>query len=152
MVSANLESIEIMIRSIVFGVITTIGLTIASTLSDCPGYKASNVTRGASYLTADLGLAGTPCNIFSDDVADLKLTVEYQTGEFLRILTVCFKMPMPDVADETETRDYMSRFTTRPKMSIKSKNRFSRGRRVNRQPHQRQQSNFLWLKTHFHSP
>lgn len=46
----------------------------------CPGYKASNVHEGASSLTADLALAGKPCNIYGSDLENLKLLVEYQTG------------------------------------------------------------------------
>lgn len=47
----------------------------------CPGYKASNVQKSARSLTADLTLAGAPCNSYGKDVEDLKLLVEYQTGE-----------------------------------------------------------------------
>lgn len=50
-------------------------------LSDCPGYAASNVVKTDSSLTADLTLAGTACNVYSDDLKDLKLLVEYQTSE-----------------------------------------------------------------------
>lgn len=47
----------------------------------CPGYAASNVIEYNSGLTADLTLAGTACNVYSDDIKDLKLVVEYQTSE-----------------------------------------------------------------------
>jgi alpha-glucosidase len=46
----------------------------------CPGYAASNVETTDSSLTADLKLAGTACNIYSDDLLELKLLVEYQSG------------------------------------------------------------------------
>lgn len=46
----------------------------------CPGYKASNVREGVNSLTADLSLAGKPCNTYGTDLKDLKLLVEYQTG------------------------------------------------------------------------
>jgi len=46
----------------------------------CPGYEASNVVETDSGLSADLTLAGTACNVYSDDIKDLKLVVEYQTG------------------------------------------------------------------------
>jgi len=49
--------------------------------ADCPGYKASNVVRSDSGVTADLTLAGTECNIFGKDLHDLKFEVAYQTGE-----------------------------------------------------------------------
>jgi alpha-glucosidase len=47
----------------------------------CPGYAASNVVKTDSSLTADLTLAGEACNVYSDDLKDLKLVVEYQTSE-----------------------------------------------------------------------
>ncbi|KAL5118895.1 hypothetical protein ACEQ8H_003218 [Pleosporales sp. CAS-2024a] len=51
----------------------------------CPGYAASNVTKTDSSLTADLTLAGTACNVYSDDITHLKLVVEYQTNERLHV-------------------------------------------------------------------
>ncbi|RAH86113.1 alpha/beta-glucosidase agdC [Aspergillus japonicus CBS 114.51] len=53
---------------------------------DCPGYKASNVKKGANSLTADLTLAGSPCNSYGTDLRDLKLLVEYQTDERLHVI------------------------------------------------------------------
>lgn len=50
-------------------------------LSSCPGYKASNVQKTSSGLTADLTLAGAPCNAYGKDLQDLTLSVEYQTGK-----------------------------------------------------------------------
>jgi alpha-glucosidase len=47
---------------------------------DCPGYAASNVVKTDSTLTADLTLAGDACNVYSDDIKNLKLVVEYQTS------------------------------------------------------------------------
>ena len=52
----------------------------ASDLSQCPGYTASNIQQTSSGLTADLTLAGEPCNVYGTDLRDLTLTVEYQTG------------------------------------------------------------------------
>lgn len=57
----------------------------SSSLDDCPGYKASNVQNDGSRVTADLTLAGTACNVYGDDLTDLKLEVEYQTGTLTRI-------------------------------------------------------------------
>lgn len=51
-----------------------------SNLDSCPGYKASNVQQTSNGLTADLTLAGYPCNVYGKDVQDLTLLVEYQTG------------------------------------------------------------------------
>lgn len=53
----------------------------AADASSCPGYKASNVKTSSSGLTADLTLAGKACNVYGNDIKDLTLTVEYQTGE-----------------------------------------------------------------------
>jgi alpha-glucosidase len=49
----------------------------------CPGYAASNVVNDGSKLTADLTLAGPACNLYGQDLTDLKLEVEYQTGEHM---------------------------------------------------------------------
>ncbi|OJD33657.1 alpha-glucosidase [Diplodia corticola] len=51
----------------------------------CPGYTASNVVDAGTTLTADLSLAGAPCNAYGDDLTDLKLTVEYQTANRLHV-------------------------------------------------------------------
>ena len=56
------------------------GSSSSDPLSACPGYAASNVQKTDSGLTADLKLAGAACNAYGDDLTDLKLTVEYQTG------------------------------------------------------------------------
>ncbi|KAI9932221.1 hypothetical protein ASPWEDRAFT_110472 [Aspergillus wentii DTO 134E9] len=52
----------------------------------CPGYKASNVQEGSNSLTADLTLAGNPCNTYGTDLKNLKLLVEYQTDERLHVM------------------------------------------------------------------
>ncbi|KAL6237761.1 hypothetical protein BDW75DRAFT_237994 [Aspergillus navahoensis] len=52
----------------------------------CPGYKASHVNQNGHTLTADLTLAGKPCNTYGTDLKDLKLLVEYQTYERLHIM------------------------------------------------------------------
>ncbi|KAK1139361.1 hypothetical protein N8T08_000812 [Aspergillus melleus] len=53
---------------------------------DCPGYKASNVREKGNSLTADLTLAGKPCNSYGTDLKHLKLLVEYQTDERLHVM------------------------------------------------------------------
>jgi alpha-glucosidase len=55
-------------------------LTRRAEIESCPGYTASNVVSTESSLTADLTLAGDACNAYSEDIKDLKLLVEYQTG------------------------------------------------------------------------
>jgi alpha-glucosidase len=49
---------------------------------ECPGYKASNVVRSNSRLTADLILAGRECNLYSQDLKELKFVAEWQKGTF----------------------------------------------------------------------
>lgn len=50
--------------------------------ADCPGYKASNVKKTESALTADLTLAGPECNIYGNDLHDLKFVAEYESGSY----------------------------------------------------------------------
>jgi len=53
----------------------------AAPIENCPGYRASNVAQTDAGLTADLSLAGAPCNTYGTDLTDLKLEVQYQTGK-----------------------------------------------------------------------
>jgi hypothetical protein len=46
----------------------------------CPGYAATNVHTTATGLTADLSLAGPACNVYGNDVKDLRLLVNYDSG------------------------------------------------------------------------
>ena len=48
---------------------------------DCPGYKASNVEKTDGGITADLTLAGVGCNVYGNDLQDLKFEASYQTGK-----------------------------------------------------------------------
>ncbi|EPQ50643.1 alpha-glucosidase [Gloeophyllum trabeum ATCC 11539] len=48
-------------------------------LDACPGYTAENVAINGSTLTADLVLAGTPSNVFGNDIEKLALEVVYET-------------------------------------------------------------------------
>jgi alpha-glucosidase len=50
-------------------------------LNECPGYKASRVKTSATGLTADLKLAGAPCNTYGTDLEKLRLEVTYEDGE-----------------------------------------------------------------------
>lgn len=56
------------------------GSILAGSNSGCPGYAASHITTTPTGLSAILTLAGTPCNIYGQDLKDLKLQVEYQSG------------------------------------------------------------------------
>jgi alpha-glucosidase len=51
-----------------------------ATRDSCPGYTATNVVNTATSLTADLSLAGIACNVYGNDVQDLKLLVNYDSG------------------------------------------------------------------------
>jgi len=53
----------------------------AATVDSCPGYVASNLVQSETAFTADLKLAGPPCNAYGQDLTDLRLQVEYQTGK-----------------------------------------------------------------------
>lgn len=53
----------------------------AGDASKCPGYVAHNVEKSDSKVTADLKLNGKACNIYGEDLPELKLLVEHQTGE-----------------------------------------------------------------------
>jgi alpha-glucosidase len=46
----------------------------------CPGYKASNVRSTSHGFTADLDLAGPPCNVYGNDIEALTLIFEYQAS------------------------------------------------------------------------
>ncbi|KAK5652429.1 hypothetical protein OQA88_10472 [Cercophora sp. LCS_1] len=54
-------------------------------LAKCPGYKASNVKTSATGLTATLTLAGTACNVYGDDLRELRLEVSYETDSRLHV-------------------------------------------------------------------
>ncbi|KAI0134255.1 family 31 glycosyl hydrolase [Xylariales sp. AK1849] len=54
-------------------------------LGACPGYRASNVQTSSSGLTADLTLAGTACDVYGTDLADLTLEVSYDTETRLHV-------------------------------------------------------------------
>ena len=49
-------------------------------VDDCPGYKASDVVQTDTGLTAKLTLAGPACNVYSKDVQNLLLAVNYDSG------------------------------------------------------------------------
>jgi alpha-glucosidase len=60
-------------------------------IEQCQGYAVSNVKSTARRLDADLDLIGDGCGIYGPDIAQLRLSVEYQTGKhprrWLRIVT-----------------------------------------------------------------
>ncbi len=69
----------------VFGIVLLLFFTAAALAqiprqaAQCSGYRATNVVQADSYLAADLVLIGN-CTLYSKDVGNLRLLVEYQTG------------------------------------------------------------------------
>ena len=51
----------------------------------CLGYKVVNVATTDHGYTADLTLAGEPCNVYGNDIIDLSLVVEYQSRKRLSV-------------------------------------------------------------------
>ena len=51
----------------------------------CPGYTATNVQEQPYGVTAQLALAGPPCNAYGSDVSPLDLTVQRQSDDRLNI-------------------------------------------------------------------
>ena len=54
---------------------------------ECPGYSATNVKTTDTGLTADLGLAGTACNRYGTDLRNLTLSVTYENGERMEMIS-----------------------------------------------------------------
>ncbi|KAI8974202.1 alpha-glucosidase [Trametes punicea] len=54
-------------------------------LDACPGYKAKNVFTLGPTLTADLVLGGKACNVFGNDIENLKLEVTYETDDRIHV-------------------------------------------------------------------
>lgn len=63
---------------------TIVSTVQGSTVDDCLGYSASHVRRSYNGLAADLTLIGSPCNVYGNDIKNLKLQVDYQGGELPR--------------------------------------------------------------------
>ncbi|EFQ30814.1 glycosyl hydrolase family 31 [Colletotrichum graminicola M1.001] len=53
--------------------------------SVCPGYTASNVQTTSHGFTAELDLAGPPCNLYGNDIEALSLVVEYLATDRLHV-------------------------------------------------------------------
>ena len=59
--------------------------TVPDAQDACPGYIASDIRENPTGLTADLTLAGSPCNVYGNDISDLTLSVEYQDTNRLAV-------------------------------------------------------------------
>ncbi|KAH8812280.1 putative alpha-glucosidase [Xylogone sp. PMI_703] len=66
-------------------VLPLVSLGISASVASCPGYAATDITQTAHSLTATLSLAGDACNVYGEDINDLKLLVEYQSGPKLHV-------------------------------------------------------------------
>lgn len=71
--------LTIFIMALNFATLFLTALILARVAAECSGYRATNIREEDSYITADLTLIG-PCNSFSQDIENLTLLVEYQTG------------------------------------------------------------------------
>jgi alpha-glucosidase len=56
-----------------------------SLLESCPGYSASNVEVTDNSITADLTLAGDPCDAYGTDLEELTLQVTYETDDRIHV-------------------------------------------------------------------
>ncbi|THH14082.1 hypothetical protein EW146_g6217 [Bondarzewia mesenterica] len=54
-------------------------------VSSCPGYNLESLHETSHGLTAQLNLAGAPCNAFSEDIANLTIQVTYETQTRLHV-------------------------------------------------------------------
>ena len=63
-----------------------------TTQDKCPGYSISNVQTTATGLNADLALAGPACNVYGNDVPNLKLLVNYDAGMYLALLVEGYEL------------------------------------------------------------
>ncbi|CDO71936.1 Glycoside Hydrolase Family 31 protein [Trametes cinnabarina] len=54
-------------------------------LDACPGYKAKNVSTLGPKLTAELVLAGQPCNVYGTDIEKLALEVTYESSSRIHV-------------------------------------------------------------------
>jgi alpha-glucosidase len=62
--------------------------SVQQPLANCPGYTATNVQNQSNGLVADLTLAGSPCDAYGTDIVNLKLKVDYETGERSFLVTL----------------------------------------------------------------
>lgn len=86
-----------------------------ASLDACPGYTATNVQQNPQGVTADLSLGGPACNVYGQDLTNLKLLVEYQTG--MKIILLLGNRPAS--IDEMQILDSTSRSTMPANKSIK---------------------------------
>ncbi|KAG8913947.1 hypothetical protein FRC02_005229, partial [Tulasnella sp. 418] len=92
-----------------------------STSTDsCPGYSVSNVKSDRSSLTADLTLAGSPCNAYGPDISKLKLEVTYETATRIHVKLTDANSKRYEVPEEAFERPSPSKIDSK-KADIKFK-------------------------------
>ncbi|KAG9311239.1 glycoside hydrolase family 31 protein [Chiua virens] len=60
-------------------------ITYSMNVTNCPGYTLSHLVESQYGLTAQLSLAGKPCDAFGKDIADLTIEVTYQSRKTLHV-------------------------------------------------------------------
>lgn len=118
----------------------------AASVNSCPGYTASKVAHTSSGLTATLKLAGKACNAYGTDLKELRLKVEYETGQ-------SYNAPSHNLSHRiSQILDFMSRSTIRrckftKSLSLSCRDQHPKGRMVNPQ-----RSSSRGLRIHSLSP
>ncbi|KAG8963174.1 hypothetical protein FRC03_003321 [Tulasnella sp. 419] len=79
----------------------------------CPGYTVSNPKSDKSSFTADLTLAGTPCNAYGPDIKNLKLEVTYETATRIHVKLTDAKNKRYEVPEEVFDRPAPSKFDSK---------------------------------------
>ncbi|KAG6370671.1 glycoside hydrolase family 31 protein [Boletus reticuloceps] len=64
---------------------STGAVTYSMNVTNCPGYALGSLAENEYGLTAQLSLAGTPCNAFGTDIMDLTIEVTYQSQTTLHV-------------------------------------------------------------------
>ncbi|KAG9311232.1 glycoside hydrolase family 31 protein [Chiua virens] len=59
--------------------------TYSKNVTSCPGYTLESLTESQYGLTAQLSLAGMPCDAFGTDIADLTIEVTYQSQATIHV-------------------------------------------------------------------
>ncbi|PWA00097.1 hypothetical protein BB558_001309 [Smittium angustum] len=62
-----------------------IGATAYTPSYQCPGYKLGGLVQNDNSFSADLTLAGKPCNIYGNDITNLNLQVKINQGNSIRV-------------------------------------------------------------------
>lgn len=66
--------------NLIKGLLVSGGVVFGLAITDCPGYIASNVVTTDNSISAALTLNGEACDVYGEDIVDLRLVVEYQSG------------------------------------------------------------------------